>query len=248
MSQPDRAPLVYRALVGVVRVLLKVLVRRRWTGLERVPRTGPALVVSNHTSNFDAISLGDALVAAGRWPRFLGKADIWKVPGLGWLARQCRQIPVERHTERAKDALVHATTALAEGDCVVIFPEGTITRDPEGWPMVARRGAARLALTTGAPVIPIAQEGPAAILGGRHLELRKLFSLRRRPIDLLVGEPLDLDEFRPADGAEPGEEQVEAASWRITEALTALYGQLRREPVPELIWNPWSKDYVTRGV
>lgn len=244
MPKPESAPIVYRALVGLVRCFLPLVVTRQWHDLHRVPKQGGALVVSNHTSNFDTIMLGDALVAAGRWPRFLGKSEIWKVPVLGWLAVQCRQIPVERHTARAKDSLRHAAAALEQGDCVVIFPEGTITHDPRGWPMVARSGAARLALTTGAPVIPVAQEGCQEVLGGRYLRLRKLFSLRRRPIRLAVGEPVELTDLL---SEAPSDDDIREASRRITEALTNVYASVRGEPAPELIWNSWKEEYVSRA-
>lgn len=244
MPKPESAPIVYRALVGLVRCFLPLVVTRQWHDLHRVPKHGGALVVSNHTSNFDTIMLGDALVSAGRWPRFLGKSEIWKVPVLGWLAVQCRQIPVERHTARAKDSLRHAAAALEQGDCVVIFPEGTITHDPRGWPMVARSGAARLALTSGAPVIPVAQEGCQEVLGGRHLRVRKLFALRRRPIALAVGEPVDLTDLL-SDA--PSDDDIREANRRITEALTKVYAEVRGEDVPELIWNNWKKEYVSRA-
>lgn len=244
MLKRESAPLAYRALVGVARSLLPLVVTRHWRGLHRVPKAGGVLVVSNHTSNFDTITLGDALIAAGRWPRFLGKSEIWKVPVLGWFAVQCRQIPVERHTARAKDSLRHAAAALEQGDCVAMFPEGTITHDPNGWPMVARAGAARLALTTGAPVIPVAQEGCQEVLGGRHLRVRKLLALRRRPISLAVGEPVELADLL-SDA--PSDDDVREANRRITEALTRAYAEVRGEDVPELIWNNWKKEYVSRA-
>lgn len=244
MPKPETAPMAYRALVGAVRCLLPMLITRHWSGLHRIPKHGGVLIISNHTSNFDAVALGDALVSAGRWPRFLGKAEIWKVPLIGWFATQCRQIPVERHTPRAKDSLRHATDALDSGDCVAIFPEGTITRDPEGWPMVARDGAARLALTTGVPVIPVAQEGCQRILGGHKLDFRQLFSLRRRPIRLQVGTPVDLDDLRCEH---PTQQQVREANRRITEALTSAYALACGKPAPALIWNPWQHDYVSRA-
>ena len=226
MLKRESAPLAYRALVGVARSLLPLVVTRHWRGLHRVPKAGGVLVVSNHTSNFDTITLGDALIAAGRWPRFLGKSEIWKVPVLGWFAVQCRQIPLE------------------QGDCVAMFPEGTITHDPNGWPMVARAGAARLALTTGAPVIPVAQEGCQEVLGGRHLRVRKLLALRRRPISLAVGEPVELADLL-SDA--PSDDDVREANRRITEALTRAYAEVRGEDVPELIWNNWKKEYVSRA-
>lgn len=243
MSKPESASLPYRLLVGAVRLVLPLLVRRSWEGLHWVPKEGPVLVVGNHTSNFDPISLADALVAAGRWPRFLAKSDIWQVPVLGWLAVQCRQIPVERNTSRAKEALRYALEALDEGSCVALYPEGTITRDPAGWPMKARRGVAQLALAREVPVIPIAQHGPSALLGGRYLELRKLFSLKRRPIKLLVGEPVELSDLRHG---EPGKRELEEATRRIMSRVSDLYGKLAGEPVPELIWDPWAEGYVSR--
>lgn len=239
----EEAPGAYRFLVGLVRAVLPVLVTRRYEGLEHMPATGGALVVSNHTSNFDTLTLGDAVIRAGRWPRFLGKSDIWKVPVLGWFATQCRQIPVERHTARAKDSLVHAANALRDGDVVAIFPEGTITRDPAMWPMVARHGASRLALTTGVPVIPVAQVGAHQVLGGKHLEFRKLFSLRRRPIHIVIGEPMD---FSDLTSDEPTDEAVAEATRRTTQRLTEMLADMRGEAVPELIWNDWDKAYVSR--
>lgn len=243
MAEPESPSIVYRGLVGTVRLVLPLLVKRSWSGLHRLPGSGPVLVVSNHTSNFDAITLADALVAGGRWPRFLGKADIWRVPFIGWLAVKCRQIPVERNTERAKDALIPAAAALADGECVALYPEGTITRDPSGWPMLGRRGAARLALTSSAPVVPVVQHGPDQVLGGRYLELRKLFSFRRRVIKLVVGEPIALDDLR---GPEPTEEQIAEATSRIMSEITRLYGELVGEPIPEIVWSPWEKGYVKR--
>lgn len=245
MPQSESTTPVYRALGFVVRkIAAPVLTRRHFRGLEHVPARGPALVVANHIGNYDVLTLGDFLITAGRWPRFLGKADIWKVPGLRWLATQARQIPVERYTERAKDALRHAQTALEAGDLVGIYPEGTITRDPEGWPMLARNGAARLALATGVPVIPVAQLGAEEVLGGRHLRFRKLFSLRRRDVHVMAGPPVDLADLGTT--SDPTDEQLAEATSRIMGAVTELYATLRGGRVPQLVWDPWREDYVER--
>ena len=164
-SGPDRARLplrvanptpvqpVYRRLVRFAGRLLRLMVDRDWDDAANLPATGGVIVVSNHISYFDPPNLAHYLVWNGRWPRALGKADLWRVPVIGWLAKSTGQIPVERGTERAKDALVHAREALDQGECVVIYPEGTVTADPQTWPMTARPGAARLALASGAPVI-----------------------------------------------------------------------------------------------
>lgn len=244
MPKPEPAPLVYRGLVGSVRSIVPLLTRRHFINLDKVPRTGGALVVSNHTSNYDTIALGDFLVRAGRYPRFLGKAELWRLPFIGWLARQCRQIPVERHTARAKDSLRHARVALGNGDLVAIYPEGTITKDPTGWPMLARHGAARLALATGVPVIPVAQYGPHKVLGGSRLELGKLFSLKRRDVTVLAGDPVDLSDLGITE--EPTDEQLREATTRIMGTITTMYAGLRGEETPELVWDPWRHDYASR--
>lgn len=230
----EPAPWAYRLLARFVHLVMHGLVRRRWRGQENIP-DGGCLIVANHISNFDVLALGEYLIWNGRWPRFLGKAEIWKVPLVGWFARQCRQIPVLRNSDQAKDSLVHARAALLAGDCVTIYPEGTITADPEGWPMVGRSGAARLALTTGVPVIPVGQIGSDALLGGKRLKPLRLFSLRRRPISLLAGPPVDLADL-PV-GPEPSREDLTEATARIMEAIVALVGQLREQQPPEQRWD-----------
>lgn len=231
----EPAPPVYRGLLRLVRGVLPLLVKRTWQGRENVPAEGGVLVVANHIGNFDVLVLGEYLVWAGRWPRFLGKAEIWKVPVLGWLARACEQIPVLRNTDSAKDSLVHARRALEQGRAVAVYPEGTITADPDGWPMVGRTGAARLALETGVPVVPVAQIGAEKVLGGKHLEFRRLFSLRRRPVHVVAGTPVDLDRFRT--GGEPDGETLAAATVAIMDALTELVEQLRGERAPAGRWD-----------
>lgn len=213
---------------------MAVLVRRDWQGQAHVPQGG-VLIVANHLSNFDVLSLGEFVIWSGRWPRFLGKAEIWRVPVVGWFARQCRQIPVVRGTDRAKDSLVHARAALEHGECVAIFPEGTITADPDGWPMVGRLGAARLALTTGVPVVPVALHGTDALLGRKHLKPLRLFALRRRPVNVLAGPPVDLSAF-PV-GPEPSRVDLDAATAAIMDRLTARVAELRGERPPEGRWD-----------
>lgn len=244
MPASEKAPFVYRIIYAIARVITRLLTRRHFSGEEHVPRSGAVLFVANHISNYDTLTLGEFVISSGRWPRFLGKSEIWKVPVLGWLATKARQIPVERSTERAKDSLVHAREALLEGGAVAIYPEGTITRDPEGWPMRSRHGAARLALATGAQVVPVAQLGAEQLLGGSRIEPRKLLSLRRRDVYVTAGAPVDLAGLPLTD--EPTREHLEEATSRMTGAVSELYAALRGEPVPDLIWDPWLKTYVTR--
>ncbi len=232
----EPAPLVYRLLVRAVRVVAPVLTKRHWSRQDAVPAKGGVLLVANHISNYDVLVLGEFLIWSGRWPRFLGKSEIFTTPVLGWVARQCGQIPVLRNTTNAKQSLIFARKALEDGLMVAVYPEGTITKDPDGWPMSARRGAAQLALSTGVPVIPVGQMGAEGVLGGPTITWSKLFSLRRRPVYVLGGEPVDLDRFR-TEGEDPSSEVLDLATSAIMDAIVALVEQLRKDKAPEGRWD-----------
>lgn len=242
----EPAPWVYRSLVHAVRVFAPLLTRRHWSGQDRIPADGGVLVVANHIGNYDVLVLGEFLIWSGRWPRFLGKSEIFKTPVLGWVARQCGQIPVLRGTMDAKNSLVFARQALDRGHMVAVYPEGTITKDPDGWPMKGRRGAAYLALTTDVPVVPVGQKGAEGVLGGPTISWGKLFSLRRRPVHVLAGEPVDLDRFR-TDG-EPTPAALDAATTAIMDAVVALVEQLRGDTAPEGRWDTRTRTREPRKV
>lgn len=226
VANPTPVEPAYRRLVRFAGWLLRLMVDRDWDDAANLPSTGPVIVVSNHISYFDPPNLAHYLVWSGRWPRALGKADFWRVPILGWLARATGQIPVERGTERAKDALVHAREALNRGECVVIYPEGTVTADPEVWPMTPRPGAARLALATGVPVVPVGQWGAHLVMPGKRPGWPKLRP--RRTVSFRCGAPVELSDLY---GRTDSEAEV-VASARIMASLTELVIQLRGEPAP----------------
>lgn len=220
------------AVIGLaqlpLRPLLVLLARPRWGGTENLPATGAAIACGNHLSAFDAFGYGHLLQAAGIAPRFLAKQAMFRVPVLGALLRAARQIPVLRGTPRGGDALSEARAALERGELLVIFPEGTYTRDPELWPMRGQLGAARLALETGAPLLPI------ATWGGRALWPVGSPIPRPRPgrhVQMLVGEPYTVT-------AEEGETLQQAAA-RVTEDLmeriAALLSELRGQEPPEAL-------------
>jgi len=233
LAQANRTAVqpTYRRLARFAAWLLRRLVDQDWDDAAALPATGPVIVVANHISNFDPPNLGHYLIWHGRWPRAFAKADLWKLPVLGRWAQATGQIPVERGTERAKDSLVLAQQALADGACVVIFPEGTITADPDTWPMTARPGAARLALATGAPVIPVGQWGANDVMPGKKLVWPKFWP--RRTMIYRMGEPVNLADLRGGDDAE----SVQRASVRIMKAVTDLVSEARKEPAPALVYD-----------
>lgn len=222
-----------RPLIKALNAVLAPLSRRDWAGQERLPATGGVIVVANHISNADPLALGQFLAYSGRWPRFLAKSSLFTVPGLGRLLRRVGQIPVERGSSRSADALAAARVALEEGQAVVVYPEGTITDDPDLWPMRGRTGAARLALATFCPVVPVGQWGAEEFLRGRQLGLPRFWA--RPVLRAKVGPPVPLDDLRgrPLDAALLAE-----ATERIMAALTALVEELRGEPAPAVRYDP----------
>jgi 1-acyl-sn-glycerol-3-phosphate acyltransferase len=132
-------------------------------GADNIPRRGPAILALNHISYFDPLAAAFIANKAGRRARFLAKSELFGDKRIGWVMRGANQIEVKRGTRDAPVALDEAYAALDRGELVVVFPEGTVTTDPDLEPMAPKSGAARLALKTGAPLIPCALWGTANV-------------------------------------------------------------------------------------
>lgn len=167
--------------------------RPRFSGREHIPAKGPALLVANHVSYLDPVFTAVFTHSAGRIPRFLAKDSLWNVPVLGRTLRSTEQIPVTRASGEAGQSLRAAGEALQRGKVVAIYPEGTITRDPEFWPMNSRTGVARLALEHDVPVIPMVHWNTHLVYD--HYG-RRFRPLPRREVVVRAGPPVRLDEFR----------------------------------------------------
>ena len=153
-----------RFLSVVVVSLTTGLFKRDWRHIERIPKDGPAIIAVNHVSYADPFVVARLVWDAGRIPRFLGKAPLFEVPVVGTILSAAGQIPVRRATRAAADSLDDAVAALRAGEIVVIYPEGTVTRDPDFWPIVGKTGVARLALLAPqVPLIPVGQWGFAEL-------------------------------------------------------------------------------------
>lgn len=218
---------------------LMTTTKRDWRGTANLRRTYPpndgVVIAANHLSWFDPLSLCHVLWDNGRTPRILAKDSLFSVPVLGQVLSGAGQIPVARATEDAAAAVAAAVAAVNDGEAVVLYPEGTITRDEDLWPMTGRTGAARIALTSGAPVIPIAQWGPQEVMWPYRKQLR-LFP--RKTMHVLVGEPVDLDDLR---GQPLTSDVLEEATGRVIDAITALLAELRGEqpPAQRLDFKTW---------
>lgn len=136
----------------------------RWTieGAHRIPTFGPVLLASNHVSYLDPLLLAYVADRRRRRVRFLAKAELFEKRGLAWGLKRIKQIPVQRNTSDAASSLEAAVDALRAGECVTVFPEGTISLDLE--PMAGKTGTARLAAAAGVPVTPVGLWGGHRIL------------------------------------------------------------------------------------
>src|SRR5215207_3003711 len=181
-------------VVSIIKPFLRIWTKQDFRGQEFVPRTGGMVFVTNHISHFDPLVLGLFIWECRRVPRLLGKASVFKLPVLGRILAGAGQIPVYRDSAEAADAFRAAVAAVEQGECVGVYPEGTITRDPDLWPMTGKTGAARIALMTGCPVIPIGQWGAQEIMSGTTIGLPRL--LPPKTFRLKAGDPVELDDLR----------------------------------------------------
>ncbi len=200
---------------------------------ERIPAQGGVLLVANHVSVLDPLACAMLVYDAGRVPRFLAKDSVFT--GLaGTILRAAGQIPVYRGTATAQSSMGAAERALAEGELVVIYPEGSVTRDPDWWPMQPRSGAARLALTTDAVVVPLAQWGPQRV---HDYHAKKLHLRWRTPADYLVGEPVDLTDLRAQvqPGRPPTADLLRQTTDRLMGRVREQLGEIRGERPPAAV-------------
>ena len=208
---------IYTVIRGLVIPWLRLWFKWHIEGLENIPRRGPAILAFNHIAYLDPLAIGYVVDRAGRRPRFLTKSELFADRRIGWILRGCGQIEVKRGTRSAPLALGRALAALEGGEVVVIFPEGTVTTDPELHPMAPKTGVSRLALKSGVPVIPCAIWGTANVWP-------KGYAHRWRPgqdIVVAVGEPVEVS----GDFDSPADWQV--AGRRIMDAISVLVAGLR---------------------
>lgn len=216
----------------IARPLLAILCKRDWHGREYVPRQGGLIVVANHVTYFDPISIGHFLVKSGRTPRFLAKASVFNTPVLGKLIRSAGQIPVHRESRDAALAFREAVKAVQRGETIIVYPEGTMTKDPDLWPMAGKTGAARIALRTGAPVLPIGQWGAQEVLP--HYSTKLQF-FPRKTLKVTAGEPIDL---RAVVGTEITSEALRKGTELIMDRITELVAEVRGEQPPAVRFDP----------
>ncbi len=245
LSPPHGYPLGANRTFKVCATILIPIMKltTSYDGLEgaKIPKSGPVIVASNHLSYLDAFALALFLYSNGRAPRFIGKIQVFRIPIIGRILLAAGQIPVDRESKEARVALSYALTLLEMGHQIAIYPEGTLTRDPDYWPMVAKTGAARLAVVSKAPVYPVAQWGTQEVLPPYSKKF-KIFP--RRTIRYQVGEPVDLS---PWYGKEEDPVAMAEATALVMSAITDLLEEIRGQVRPKAIFDPHTSELPRTG-
>ncbi|NYE94641.1 1-acyl-sn-glycerol-3-phosphate acyltransferase [Psychromicrobium silvestre] len=232
---------MFHILADTLRPLMNIMLGKEWLQLEKLPRDTGFIICPNHCTEIDPILVGQMLYSNGLPPHFLTKASLFKIPVVGKVLAGSLQIPVDRAGPTARRSLEVAQEVLDQRGAIVIYPEGTLTRDPDLWPMKGHTGAARLALQTGAPVIPVAHWGAQEVFP-RYAKMVKLFP--RKKVRMIVGDPVDLDEFRD----KPQDKQLlDAVTEKILVEITLLLAGLRGEQPPGERWDPSVHNQTSRG-
>src|SRR6478752_3975914 len=225
-SSEKSRPSVFWPLAAVIAPLISLLFKLELEGAENLPREGAYVLAPNHYSESDPLAVALAVWKVGRAPRFMAKESLFRVPVLGWILRVTGMVPVARSSSAAsaRQTLETSESLVRHGRGVIVYPEGTLTRDPGMWPMRGKTGAVRLALAGDIPLIPMAQWGCQAVLP-RYGKL-KLWPLRR-PVKVVIGTPVDLSAFR-STGTQPA--ALVAATDTVMADIAQLLSTIRKEP------------------
>ncbi|MDR6865951.1 1-acyl-sn-glycerol-3-phosphate acyltransferase [Microbacterium resistens] len=234
-SQEKTRPSLFWLLAIFVVPFISFAAKLEIRGKERLPEKGAFVLAPNHYSELDPLVVAVAVWRLGRAPRFMAKESLFRIPVLGWALRRTGMIPVARSSSAsaAKQTLIQSTALVEHGRGVIVYPEGTLTRDPELWPMRGKSGAVRLALSGDIPLIPMAQWGTQNIKG-RYAKGLSLWPPRKR-VQVLIGEPVDLSDLRGRAGESAA---LSIANDRLMAAITALLEEARGEKAPAKRWNP----------
>lgn len=205
----------------VCKPVLIVVRRRDWRGLQQIPARDGVVLAVNHISHVDPLLIAEMVLALGRTPAYLAKNSLFEKGIVGWWFRAAGHVEVNRADGR--DGFRSALSALREGSLLVVYPEGSITRDPDGGLMELKTGAVRLALESGAPLIPVAQWGAQEILPA-YSRRPRLFG--RPKVTIVSGRPLNLDDLRQG---RPEPDAVREGSRRLADTLADMVDGLVNE-------------------
>jgi 1-acyl-sn-glycerol-3-phosphate acyltransferase len=213
----------------------RLLARRRFTGIDRLAIPGGQLIVANHISHLDPLYDAVFVRKSGRIPHIMAKSSLWKIPVVGRALAGTDQIPVDRSGSGAGQASVDAATqALLDGKVVLIYPEGSVTKEPDFWPMKPKPGVAALALAGDFPVVPVVHWGTQQIYDS-YAPKRKFKPLPRKDVQVIAGPPIDLSPWRgkPVDAR-----AIRDVSFLIMGTIRDMLAEVRGELPPNELFDP----------
>lgn len=226
---------VFWLVASLLAPLIRLMFNVKTEGTENLPKGG-YILVANHVNYLDPLAFAYSVyLQMKRTPHYLAKESLFRIPIIGALLPKVGQIPVYRTGRSNDEPLRAAVNFLKAGQVVVVFPEGTLTRDPDLWPMRGKSGAIRLAIELGLPIVPAGHWGIEKILG--------TYSKKFRPnpfhvVNVKIGKPLSFPELRK-EGVTS--QEVTAATAKVMNAIAAIVGELRGEKPPAELWDPAKK-------
>ena len=223
---------VFTLVASILAPIIRLMFRVKTEGVENLPKGG-YILVANHVNYLDPLAFAySVFISMKRTPHYLAKESLFRLPVIGALLPKVGQIPVYRTGRSNEEPLRAAVDFLKAGQVVVVFPEGTLTRDPDLWPMRGKSGAIRLAIELGLPIVPAGHWGIEKIMG--------TYSKKFRPnpfhvVRVKIGKPMRFDELRK-DGVSA--QEVNQATETVMRAISAIVGELRGETPPKELWDP----------
>lgn len=231
----------FRVVAGLALPIFGAMADIRVRNPEALPAEGPFVLAPNHYSEIDPVIVGIATWKAGRAPHFMAKASLWKIPVLRWILNGLKQIPVQRDRSARTGTPMEAAAKVVENQgAVIVYPEGSLTRDPDLWPMRGKSGAVRLAKAADIPLIPAAHWGTQRLMPRYGRGIRPI---PRKRIDVVFGEPLDLSSVTDAQN----QAQVTRATEQLMTEISKLVGELRGVEPPQERWDPSSAGQSETG-
>jgi 1-acyl-sn-glycerol-3-phosphate acyltransferase len=216
-----------RTLAWILWPWVRLLYRVKVTGKENLPKGTGYVLASNHVTTVDALAVAFMMFfKLGRAPHFLAKEGLFKTPIVGPVLLACGQIPVFRSGRGNADPMESAYKVLRAGHVIGIFPEGSLTREPNQWPMRARTGAMRLALETGVPIVPMGQWGTEVVMDTYS---SKIFPKPWHRVRMVIGKPIDLSQYH---GKKVSVEEMVVLSDQVMVEITKIVEELRGGKAP----------------
>ncbi|MEX8058108.1 MULTISPECIES: 1-acyl-sn-glycerol-3-phosphate acyltransferase [Microbacterium] len=231
-ASPEKTkPSAFWPLAAIIVPITGLFARIEIRGGENLPSEGAYVIAPNHNSEFDPVIVAVAVWRLGRAPRFMAKESLFKVPVLGAALRATGMVPVPRASTSANQSMKAAEQIARDGRGVIVYAEGTLTRDPDLWPMRGKTGAVRLALAADLPLIPMAQWGVQQILP----RYGKLKFPRRSHVIVEFGPAMDMSAYA-ATRTQPA--TLTKATDAMMNEITAMLSGIRGLPAPAERWNP----------